>query len=537
MEEQPINPREIRTQAMEQMPYLARAFMALTPTAVSQEMPKPMLVDDQWNLYYNPEQIAESVKETTRTNVCLQLTFTMCAEVVRLLQCHADRCRKFIPDQSSGQKYVQSLAEIASTAIANTICHQSGVSHSSDTLVIGNLPVTQRIVGVPAIEDVLRELLEKFPPPPEMPGPQNESDNQSGQQGDSGTGEGGGNGGGGEPEGEGERKEQDHEGEGHPEQNPQGKGAAPQYREYSMPKWDELQDCRARSNNLPSRLRNASVSGGSAVDGIPRSWESQRQDQPEYQYANRALGDQARQATARAISGGGRGCGKASAELRFWAEQQDGHVEVQPRDLQTVLKQYSDTCMGQHIRRYNGRNRRQQQLSEYNHCKFVLPTESSPKLDIVFVLDTSGSMDRGDLRIAVSYIASLLEKLAVAATARMYIGDEHPRLALKVVNPATVRRLNLEGEGGTDMQSCCEVAIQDDRAHGNAPNLCVCVTDGMTSWEENPISLPTLVVLVPEDKYTVQDYPRFLHQNDCPPPPWADVSVIDVKQVRTAVNV
>lgn len=583
MVQNPITPREIRAQCIKLMPYLTKAFMSMTITATNDPMPEQFLADDQWNIYYNPQQLIQEQEgyrdtlgwseavpdEQVRTAMLQDCAFGMCVEVTRLLQRHADRCKPMIPDVDAGQKWVQQLANISSTAVANSLVSKSGVASNCQRVHTSSLPIEQRQNVLPSVEEVLKQLIEQFPPPPSPPSgnqsSQGEGDGEQGQNKGEGSGSGSGQGSGGGSGGQCQPSSQPPNAP--PQQSPPPPGSQnpgqqgpappsgakgcgdetrsqldqdtepeavgdgrevfiPRYgRQHADVEWEDMESFTYRHPITMTDNNKGSTFGGSGVDGISRPWETQRKPKGDhtYQYIDSMAHSVAKDILA------SEKC--VPVELKMWADQEVGRVFVSPKDLQSVLQQYTNTVAGPHLRRYNGRNRRQQQLSQANGMQFCLPCDASPQMDIIFVLDISGSMSSRDTRVGLMYIASLLEKMGLSAVSRLYYGDTSPQLALKKVTPEAVRRMRIAGDGGTNMWDCCRKAYHFDKQNGGSPNLIVCVTDGFTPWGP-PLPAPLLVVVVPQENMTVEEVVPVLRANSCLPPEWADMSIIDVVAER-----
>lgn len=122
------------------------------------------------------------------------------------------------------------------------------------------------------------------------------------------------------------------------------------------------------------------------------------------------------------------------------------------------------------------------------HGRVLLPATAAPVPDVAVVVDTSGSVADGVLRLLLAEVAGVLERAC------------GPRRRLRVVccdrtaHPAqTVRRaeeVHLVGGGGTDLREGIAAAAR------LRPDLVLVLTDGHTPWPDAPPRTPVVIGLV-----------------------------------------
>jgi predicted metal-dependent peptidase len=124
---------------------------------------------------------------------------------------------------------------------------------------------------------------------------------------------------------------------------------------------------------------------------------------------------------------------------------------------------------------YRKPNRRQPQGGA------LLPAHVKPVPRVTVIADTSGSMEKSDLTLALGAIANVLRSLPDPRGIRVLAGDTAIQTAKNVFRPEQV---SLAGGGGTDMAGLI-VAAAEERP---APKAILVVTDGYTGWPREPVS-------------------------------------------------
>lgn len=482
-----ISIEEVRAMAVEMCPYIGRVIMAMEPVATEHQLPATVAADQDWRLYYNADfwdnlpASKPGLEHPNDTQLAIQeAAVSVCVEACRLIQSHAERLNQLIPEMDCNPAYTQELAVVASTIVSNTLIDPMVPIHISPK--IQDLPSS--ILGrlsskYPTVEELLRILLENFPPPPLPPQPQSPSDNE--QQGD----------------------------------NTQQQAPSP----LSTKSW------------APDNRK-----AGSSVDGVPRPWEKPPEESPIHQQPGsapsrrsiqqRTIRNAAKQILAGTVPG------KSPGQfLQTWAQQALLSPDPpQLPSLRSLITSYTQTRAGYDIRRYDGRNRRQQQLSAHNHCQFCLPRDQCMHVNAMIVIDTSGSMNLDSLRQALIYTVGIIEQLELDETSTLWSGNTTPNLLMSHVSLEAVRTLTLRGDGGTNMPRVLVSTVSENRRlRFPEPNLIICLTDGQTSWSfgEHQLPAPLVIGIVPDTDVPVLDYVQAVY-SEYSPPVWAHTTVVEV---------
>jgi len=483
-----VSIEQIRYAAIRQVPYLARALLSMQPVATTHQLPSTLCADADWNLYYQPEVLdGMDLDEAAREDLAPQVII----ECVRLLQDHPQRLKALVPDEESGQAYGQVLSEIASTMVAAQLLSGTIPMDESKVTTLAHLPLgVQASLGPqPTVEDVLRVLHKLFPPPPAKKRP------SGGQEPD-------------QP----------------PEQPP--------------PRRNSQQRLQGVRNNKP-----VAPGAGSSVDGVPRPWEQGPQGHQQYSL-QMPQGSQAIQQhdiqkqTAEAILRSQEAGREMAPPLVRWAKEHlSGLTVTRPTSFQRLLRQFTQTTRGYDLRRYDGRNRRQQQISQATGQQFCLARDRGAQANVMFVLDTSGSMDQTLTRRGLLWIASVLQTMQLDTTSCLYLGGRKPEMAMLHITRQAVGQLEIDGNGGTNMPGVIEAAWKVHKSAPGAtqPNLIVCVTDGMTQWHfvdyHKGLPVPLVIALVNAcDSVggSIDDYAKSVI-GARPIPKWAHLALIECR--------
>ena len=144
----------------------------------------------------------------------------------------------------------------------------------------------------------------------------------------------------------------------------------------------------------------------------------------------------------------------------------------------------------------------------------MLPAHVKPIPRVTVIADTSGSMEKADLALALGVIQNALRSLPDPRGLRVLAGDTAVACAKNVFRPEQVE---LCGGGGTDM-SALIVAAAEERP---APKAILVVTDGQTGWPGAPVAPRVVACLTRVPKY-------------CPmPPKWIDIVVLNPAEEQT----
>lgn len=116
----------------------------------------------------------------------------------------------------------------------------------------------------------------------------------------------------------------------------------------------------------------------------------------------------------------------------------------------------------------------------------VTPSMRAPKLTVVAVGDTSGSMTASDLEAALSEVTGIAK--AAGGTIR-YLACDAEASAARTIRSA--RDVTMVGGGGTDMR----VGIAAAEKLRPAPDVIVVLTDGGTPWPSEPTRANLIIAL------------------------------------------
>lgn len=113
-----------------------------------------------------------------------------------------------------------------------------------------------------------------------------------------------------------------------------------------------------------------------------------------------------------------------------------------------------------------------------------LPSFYAPMPDVGVGIDTSGSMDTSDIKLAMAEVRGVLE--AVNCVIRVYVGDT---MVYKEQRVRSLDQIELTGGGGTDMGAIIQ-AMDEDKVHFG-----IVLTDGYTPWpKQKPKHLNKVIV-------------------------------------------
>lgn len=504
---------EIRRKALAEQPFLSRAIYSLTPVA-TKHVPESITCDSNWNVYYNPEQLASYNPAEVQ-----YAAFRMCREIARLLQQHPLRISRMMPKTGPLKPHYEWIASMASTALANELVGPVSRGQPTHGAIEGRLFIVCDLPGCndfraneKVLENVYRTLCQHIPPPEHQ-----DPDQQ--QSGDEGDGDGQGNrsaSGAGSNQGNGSNTSDSNGQPQEPEQQRQSPDGP-------QPRQPNPQDPDTYNRELPYGCQCLPPDQlGSSADGQKREWELTPEEQSSINER------EVRRCVAQSVEAGGVG-NEASQGYKQWAKEELIQGRLQPpRDLMSLLKEFSESQAGYEMKRYDGRNRRQGPISDYNQQQIYLPHYYSPKFDLLIVLDTSGSMDHDNTTLGMMYIASVLESLDLHQGAHFYTGDMTPQYQ-GLLNSRTAREMELPGCGGTNMPNVIKKAMQIHEDQGLPCNLVVCVTDGYSPWDMEPLGVPLVVAITPQKHESVKDRQDAImsRQDSYQPPEFAEVTVIE----------
>ena len=156
--------------------------------------------------------------------------------------------------------------------------------------------------------------------------------------------------------------------------------------------------------------------------------------------------------------------------------------------LRSLVRSTIATVSGRTNYSYSRPSRRQSVIDNV-----ILPGMEEPVVRPAVVVDTSGSIDDEDLKLALSEIRGILDTTMGRVSTRVYSVDAQVQTTGEVFTVRDVRRI-LKGGGGTDMGTGITQAIKDNPP----PDVIIVITDGFTPWpEKRPGDIPVIVCLLP----------------------------------------
>ena len=246
-------------------------------------------------------------------------------------------------------------------------------------------------------------------------------------------------------------------------------------------------------------------SQGSVSDGRWKDWEER--DHPEGiteaqgRLIARKLAQDIQEAAERDKSR--RGIGSVPAWMKRWAEMQLSSKVPWHRVLDRWIRQAIGHVLGYSDYDFRVPNRRAA-LSG-----LILPGLIKPVPRIAVVLDTSGSMSKVQIGLALAEIGGVLKAMGMMEGVWVLATDAEAHTCQRVFNP---RRVELVGGGGTVLESGIARAMK----LRPRPEIVIIISDCFNYWEDaKPARASIVVVRVGDGKA----------------PAWAD-KVIDVDEVK-----
>jgi predicted metal-dependent peptidase len=189
------------------------------------------------------------------------------------------------------------------------------------------------------------------------------------------------------------------------------------------------------------------------------------------------------EAAAAVLAASQKSPGNVPDGLRRWASIQLQPVMDWRREFASLVRRAAYETAGRVDYRQGRRNRRAAAVPTV-----VLPGLVRPVPSVAVVIDTSASVDAGELSAAVAEVGG------IAAA----IGARHRRVTVFAVDAqvqavsraARGRDIELAGGGGTDMRKGLEAAV----ALRPRPHVIVVLTDGWTPWPDRPPAGASVIV-------------------------------------------
>jgi predicted metal-dependent peptidase len=218
---------------------------------------------------------------------------------------------------------------------------------------------------------------------------------------------------------------------------------------------------------------------GSCSDGRQRPWEL---GPPDDSTPGLDEADQEALIHATAKNVLEKSMGKGSAGHRLWAQD----ILQPPIDpaakLLNVIRRYCDVTIGTGERSYRRPGRR-------SSPDILLPSTVGPLPRITVIIDTSGSMARTDLALALGLIQKVLNAFRIRDGIHVVTGDSTGQTTQhRLTDP---RLITLVGGGGTEMDTIIAEVLQQRPS----PQLILVCTDCWTHWPEHDPGVPIVACL------------------------------------------
>jgi len=231
---------------------------------------------------------------------------------------------------------------------------------------------------------------------------------------------------------------------------------------------------------------------GSAATGRHAPWETDEEPVSEVEI------DQLVESTLRAAAEYAKTRGSQGANM---ARRYDAATTNKPLPWQRILARHiargRTYGAGRADFSYARPHRRQSAIPDV-----VLPTLRQPMLDVVVIVDTSGSITDGELGIALREVQAILKRGGVNEM-RVLFGDTSVRAEARVrtATEAVKAFRRVRGGGGTDMGYLVREIVDSSSPKSRPPQLVVVITDGETPWGRAPRTrVPVIAVITPRGR-------------------------------------
>jgi predicted metal-dependent peptidase len=218
------------------------------------------------------------------------------------------------------------------------------------------------------------------------------------------------------------------------------------------------------------------VDGGSCSDGRQRPWELGEPDEE-----NPGLDEADSEQVVRSVAESLRTRGTGSGSMKRWAEEVLNPAIDPAALLRHLVKQAVYLTSGVGERSYRRPSRR-------DYGPVVMPCNQAPVPKIAIIVDTSGSMDDGQLGLALGLIGRVVESYRITDGIQIVTGDEEGKTVAFTTDPSEV---DLRGGGGTDMGAIVESVVDGD----DPPHIVLVATDGDTPWPDSDVGVPVVCCL------------------------------------------
>jgi predicted metal-dependent peptidase len=167
--------------------------------------------------------------------------------------------------------------------------------------------------------------------------------------------------------------------------------------------------------------------------------------------------------------------------MKRWAEEVLNPAIDPAALLRHLVKQAVYLTSGFGERSYRRPSRR-------DYGPVVMPCNQAPVPKIAIIVDTSGSMDDGQLGLALGLIGRVVESYRITDGIQIVTGDEEGKTVAFTTDPSEV---DLRGGGGTDMGAIVESVVDGD----DPPHIVLVATDGDTPWPDSDVGVPVVCCL------------------------------------------
>lgn len=226
--------------------------------------------------------------------------------------------------------------------------------------------------------------------------------------------------------------------------------------------------------------------GGSNADGVPRVWEEGSDGS--LREVTGVEADAVRQAVAGAVRDqASKSRGTIPAGVARWAESRLAPAKV---PWQQVLRGAVRCAVARRAGMVDYTRQRPSRRQAASRSKVLLPSLVRPNPRVAAVIDTSGSMSEGQLRMALCEVQGVIKSSGAEEVAVLSCDAE-------ATIPAwvhSVRAVKLVGGGGTDMG----VGLAACERLRPRPDVVAVLSDGMTPWPDDPPSFRVVVCLLGE---------------------------------------
>lgn len=423
------NLAQARLRACLLWPYATSAVFRLVPIESDECPTLTMAVDPLWRLYVNPAWLETQTVE--------QAAVLILHEVGHLLRRHHKRARPI--GVTNWERWNK-----ATDAEINGSYQAEGLPIQADRITPASLGLEPGHLA----ETYYRQLTEKEEPEPEEEEEEEEQGDENGSGDDSGDA--------GDENG---KESGDASGDA-------GNGSGD----------DSGDKASGDGQGVPT-------TGSSAADGIPRPWDQPAPEDGGPEAVNDAGAKQIARQIAKKIEENSKTQGGGAGGWRRWADEIVKPRVDWRRELRAIARRSATVASGGNDWTYRKPGRRMRE-------NMLTPARVSPRLSVVAVLDTSGSVNDSDLALAVAEVEKLAKTIAAPESFRVIAADD---AAGSVQRFKSRKSIDLDGGGGTDMRKpMAQAAALKPR-----PDVCLVITDGWTPWPASPIAVESIAVILP----------------------------------------